>query len=194
MEYFFDLINHYGLWLGFVFVAIENIGIPFPIEFVYLYGQELVNTGKSSFYLILLFFTAAHMTGAVIAYYIGLFGNSYVARRFEHHAGLIRARTRIEKWYSKYGSVTNLITRLVGYVRPWSSLIAGFGKESFYSFFAWTLLGTIIFNIIAILFSHSILFFWQTYPVAKYIIGAGFVFFFGGVWLLLPWLSKKFKL
>lgn len=193
MEHIFNLLDHYGLWLGFVLVAIENISVPFPIEFVYLYSQDLINTDRTTLPLMLIYFTLAHMTGATVAYFIGRAGNSFIAERFKHNAGVILTRNRVEKWYKKYGSFTNFITRLVGYVRPWSSLVAGFGKENFYTFFGWSFLGSLLFNIIAILFSGSILYFWSNYSFAKYIITGGFVFFFILIWLLFPWLSKKFK-
>ena len=193
MEHIISLLNHYGYWLSFLLVAIENIGIPFPIEFVYLYSQELYRSGQASFVFISAFLLLGHLTGACIAYYLGMVGNSFVVKRFKHNKALISAQSRIEKWYQKYGSATIFITRLVGYVRPWSSLIAGFGKENFWKFLGWTALGTVIFNTIALLFSSSILYFWENYPVARYIIGSGFIFFFAGAWLLIPWLSKRFK-
>jgi len=194
MDYIFNLLNHYGIWLGFVLVAIENIGIPFPIEFVYLYCQNLISIGATNLLDMMLFLTSAHMVGAVIAYYIGFAGNSLVAKHFKENKALIKAKSKIELWYSKYGSFTNFITRLVGYVRPWSSLVAGFGKENIYLFLLFTFLGTVIFNIVVLLFSGVILYLWQSNPIFKYLISAGFIFFFAGIWFLFPWLSKKFKI
>lgn len=194
MDYFFNLLNHYGLWLGFVLVAIENIGIPFPIEFVYLFGQNLISTGQSNFTIMMIFFTAAHLTGSIIAYYLGLFSNTFIAKWFNNNKGLIKTRARIEIWYKKYGSVTNFMTRLIGYVRPWSSFIAGFGRENIYTFLVWTLLGTIIFNFIALLFSGAIIYFWLSYPIAKYLISGGFVFFFAIIWLFLPKIAKRLNI
>lgn len=193
MDYVFSLINHYGIWFAFLLVVIENMGIPFPVEFVYLYFQNMIGAHSISFVEVTAFLTLSHVTGAVISYYIGLAGNSVVAERFKHSKGLIKAQQRTEQWYAKYGSITIFIARLVGYVRPWSSLIAGFGKEKFWKFFGWTVLGSLIFSIGALLFANMVLYFLVTYPIAKYIVGVVFLFFFGGVWFLFPWLGKKFK-
>lgn len=193
MDYIFNLLNHYGLWLGFVLVGIENIGVPFPIEFVYLYCANLIDAGKVSFLLMVLYFTLGHVAGSIISYYFGYVGNNAVSHYFANRKSLVSARDKIEKWYSRYGSATNLITRLIGYVRPWSSMVAGFGKENFWAFLGYSTLGTIIFNILALYFARAILFFWDSIPYAKYIIIVGFIFFFAGVWFFYPLISRKMK-
>ena len=172
MDYIFSLINHYGAWFAYLLVVAENMGVPFPVEFVYLYFQNLIGLHQASFFSVTIMLTLSHMAGAIASFYIGRAGNSVIADRFKHSKGLIKARERTERWYKKYGSVTIFIARLVGYVRPWSSLIAGFGKENFWKFIAWTALGSLIFSVGALLFANAILYILVTYPLAKYVVGA----------------------
>lgn len=194
MEYLLNLLDSHGLWLGFLLVGVENLGIPLPAELVYIYAQNLINSHRASMFSMMIYFTTAHIAGSVIAYCLGRAGNKFIFERFGNLDKLSQAEDRIKRWHSKYGSATNFLTRFVGYVRPWSSLIAGFGKERLGIFLLWTTLGTVIFNFIALYFAKTILLFWESLPAARYLIGAGFIFFFAGIWLVFPWLHRRFKL
>ncbi len=194
MDFLNPIFDKYGLAAGSLFVIIENIGIPFPVEFVYLYAQNLVLNSQFSLWFLATLFAFCHTFGAIISYCIGSFGNGFISKRFMKSQKMKDAKLQIEKWYGSYGSVTSFIVRFIGYVRPWSSFIAGFGKQNFLPFVLWTLLGSFGFNIIVLLFSGLILNFWNSYQWAKIVILCGFAFFFVGIWFLFPYIKKRFKI
>ena len=192
MNYINLLLQKYGIIACFLSVAIENIGIPFPIEFVYIYGQNMVASGNQSFWILVFILAFAHLIGSIIAYYLGYFGNSFLTNKFAKNAKAQKAKTAIEKWYKKYGDITSFIVRFIGYVRPWSSFFAGFGKQKILPFVIYTFVGSFIFNIIVLNFSGLIIILWSNYEWAKYLISFGFIFFFVGVWFLFPLLKRVF--
>jgi len=109
------------------------------------------------------------MTGAVIAYFIGRSGESLLMQKLKENRGFIETHKKIQEWYKKYGNITIFLTRMTGYVRPWSSLVAGFAGVKFKTFFVWSLIGTIIFNVITLYISNILLILWERYSAYQYI-------------------------
>ncbi|MGE5404937.1 MAG: DedA family protein, partial [Candidatus Saccharibacteria bacterium] len=79
--------------------------------------------------------------------FLGLWGHDSVMRRFGHNESFSRASDWLTEWYDKHGSVTVFVARFIGYIRPWSSLVAGFAEIDFKSFVFWTFAGSLIFNV-----------------------------------------------
>lgn len=156
-------LEHFGLFGAFLSMFVENIGIPFPTEFGYLIGSGLLITHKASLGVILLVLTAGHLTGAIVAYFAGYHGSSWLLRRFKHSTKLRDTHTKVVKWYEQYGILTVLGTRFVGYVRPWSSFVAGSARFPFWPFVGLTLIGSFIFNVIALFASRAIIAIWNNY-------------------------------
>lgn len=193
MSFFQNLFESYGLVAGFILLVIENMGVPLPSEIVYLYGIDLIKNGGYSFWYLIFLFSSAHMVGSLSAYFLGLAGNSFVSKKLSSDNKILKTKEKVESWYKKYGSVSSFFVRFIGYVRPWSSYIAGFGKEKFWPFCIWSLLGTVLFNIMVMVFSEWLVYFWHNYQWSKAIIIIGFAFFFVGIWFLFPYLNKLKK-
>jgi membrane protein DedA with SNARE-associated domain len=127
-------------------MVIENLGIPFPVEAGYLAACALIKHGYSyGFFLGLI--TAGHMVGSIAAYLVGGWGENFLSGRILNKKYL-KASKWLNQWYSKYGILTVFLARFVGYVRPWSSLAAGFSHLAFPAFLFWTFAGTVLFNLI----------------------------------------------
>ncbi len=107
--------------------------------------------------------TAAHLVGSIIAFGLGWWGESWLTRHLQKRPRFIKVSQAIHKWYAKHGKATVFATRFIGYVRPWSSLVAGFAHINFLSFVFYTLTGSLIFNIIVIAFSRYLLNLWYQY-------------------------------
>jgi len=163
---FFQSLGLPGIYFS---MLIENIGIPFPTEGFYLLAQNFITTGRHSYLLINIILTAGHMSGAVIAYFIGRKSEGYLMTKLKHNQGFIETHDKIQKWFKKYGNIAIFATRLTGYVRPWSSLVIGFAEVPFKTFFLWALLGTIIFNVITLYISNILLDFWVKYSSYQFI-------------------------
>lgn len=193
MAFFQNLFDSYGLVAGYILLVLENMGMPLPSEIVYLYGIDQVKKGSFSFWYLVFLFSSAHMIGSVLAYYLGLVGNSFASKKLSSDNKIALTKKKVEAWYKSYGSISSFFVRFIGYVRPWSSFIAGFGKEKFGPFIVWSTLGTVLFNIIVMYFSEWLVNFWHNYQWSRTIIIAGFAFFFVGIWFLFPYLNKRNK-
>lgn len=154
-------------------MLIENIGIPLPTEGAFLVGLHLVNQGYYSFWEMYWFIVAAHMVGAVIAYGLGRWFKRGLMRRFGGSKKFTEVERAIFGWYDKYGSITVLATRLIGYVRPWSSLIAGVAEFPFWPFLFWSFVGTLLFVYPTMKISAVLMTMWNRYPVAHIFISIG---------------------
>lgn len=157
----------------FVSMLIENIGIPLPTEGAFLVGMHLINQGRYSFWEMYWYIVASHIAGAVIAYWLGRAFERRLTSRFAHSKKFTAAKTAIDKWYDKYGSVTVLATRVIGYVRPWSSLIAGMAKFPFWPFLFWSMVGTLIFVYPTMKVTAVLVTIWNRYPIAHILISVG---------------------
>lgn len=138
-----------GLVGIFLSLAIENIGVPFPIELAYVWAANMVRNGYP-YALMLLILTAGHMTGAVVAFQLGRLSEHWLAKRLQNSDSYQRASTRIHEWFVRYGPITVFAARFIGYVRPWSSLVAGYAGLEWRPFLVWTITGTLVFNFIAL--------------------------------------------
>ncbi len=175
----YSFLKHFGLFGAFLSMVIENLGIPLPTEIGYLICQNLITEKTYSYMFVVIILTAGHVLGALISYSIGRFGDRYVGK-LRKASKVKEVQGKLKKWYAKYGNVTIFLTRFVGYVRPWSSFVAGFAKVDFFQFLFWTTLGSLLFNMTALYFSSFIIDLWNRYAFMHiYIIVSAFILFFG---------------
>lgn len=187
LSHFVPLIQQYGLIGIFISVAIESLGIPLPTEPAYIVGQSFITSGTHPAWLIHVVLYFGHMIGALISYFAGRHISKEFLKKKREYTDTQR---KLAGWYGKYGAVTVFGTRLIGYVRPWTSYVAGIAEVKFWPFFIFTSLATIILNACSLFFSATFLKIWEEYPFMRSIIvislGAGFAF------LLLQTARKKF--
>ncbi len=176
----FHLFQHLGMFGAFLSMLIENLGIPLPTEIGYLIGQNSINTGRYAYLFVLAVLTFGHVAGSLISYTIGKLGHGFVSRKIEKKQRIAVVHDKLEGWYAKYGNLTVFLTRFVGYVRPWSSYIAGFAGVEFWTFLAWTALGSLIFNILTLYFTSIFLLVWRRFSTYHFLfIAIGLILFFG---------------
>lgn len=179
----FHLIGRFGLPSIFASHVVENIGIPFPTEGAFLVSQRLIETGRHSFWFMYAFTLVAQVTGAVIAYFLGKKIDGWLAPRFKNHEGYQKTHTAIHRWYGQYGSVTVLATRLIGYVRPWSSLVAGAAEFPFWPFLLWTVVGSALFVYPTMKLTSVVFLLWRRSPVLHLLISLAFLLSFGALFI-----------
>lgn len=93
----------------------------------------------------------------------GLVGEGLSYETLSHRKRFLEVSDSIHNWYERYGNITVFATRFIGYVRPWSSLVAGFARINWLPFLFWTLLGSLIFNIIVLEFTLYFLEWWHQF-------------------------------
>lgn len=185
----FHYFQHLGFLGVFLSMVIENIGIPLPTEIGYLIGQDLASHNIYSYKMVILLLTAGHLLGSLISYGIGRWGDNVVSRKIEKTKKIVQIHEKLEKWYAKYGNFTVFLTRFIGYVRPWSSFVAGFARVKLWQFIIFTTLGSLIFNIINLYLSGIFFLIWRKYIIFHFYIVLAFgIAFFA---LVFYWLLKK---
>jgi len=172
-------------WAGIFFsMLIENIGVPFPVEASYLLAAALIKQGHS-YALMLTLFTGGHVTGSMLAYGLGRWGEERLTNRWRNKPRFMEINDSIHRWYARYGIITIFVTRFIGYVRPWSSLAAGFAGIKWQPFLVWTLIGTLIFNIIVLEFTIYFLQCWSRFgSLFRYASIALFLLSFSAIFLV----------
>lgn len=187
--------NALGMFGAFLSMFIENIGIPLPTEIGYVIAQNLVNERLYTVFDAVLILTLGHLAGSLISYEIGKAGDNIVTNKVQENHKIQMVHNKLTNWYKKYGTLTVFLTRFVGYVRPWSSFVAGFADVPFWPFILWTTLGSLIFNILALYFSNIFIAIWRTY--AQYhvliILIATCLFFAYFIYLVIKYFFKAIK-
>lgn len=184
IDQFVTIIFHFFRSIGtggiFSSMFIENIGIPLPTEIGYLLGQDMVNAGRHSYFFIIFILTLGHVSGSIVSYYVGRLGDNYVTNKIKSNKRIVIVQQKLKSWYKRYGDLTVFLTRFVGYVRPWSSFVAGFSGVKLVPFLVWTTLGSLIFNIFTLYFTSIFILVWRRYAFLHVILILGaFTLFFG---------------
>lgn len=125
-------------------------------------AASLIKDGYSHIFMLAVM-TAGHLTGSLLSYGLGWWGEGWLSRHMQKRPRFIQASQAIHKWYEKHGKATIFATRFIGYVRPWSSMVAGFAHIDFKSFVLYTLAGSILFNIAVMTFTHYLLSWWDQF-------------------------------
>lgn len=185
------LVKSYGMAGVFLNMVLENIGIPLPTEVGFLVARDLVIQKAVSFSEAILIITLGHQVGSLISYSLGRYGEQLIIQKFRQKQGLQRAEKRLKSWYQKYGLVTVLLGRFIGYIRPWSSFLAGLGKIPFWPFFFLTLLGSLFWNYIQMLFSGILILIWQKFSFLHWTLGIVLSIAFLGFFIYQFWKSVR---
>jgi membrane protein DedA with SNARE-associated domain len=159
MNIFDAIIEPVGAWvmnvistLGYagvvVCMAVESACIPLPSEIIMPFSGSLVAAGRFDLWLVSLAGAFGCLVGSVAAYAAGYYGGRPFIERWGKWVLLSERELAWADWlFTKYGSVTVFVTRLLPVIRTFISLPAGiarmhFGKFCLYSFvgsFPWCL-------------------------------------------------------
>jgi len=185
-----------GVWL---FMVVENMGVPFPTELGYVAAQGLVAAGVVPLWWAYCVIVAGHLAGSAVTYYAGRTGDSAIGRWLTHRKRLMRARDRLQRWYARWGPLTILFGRLVGQVRPWASLVAGMAGVPQGVFWLWTIIGTLVYSAAAMWVTAVGFDLWNRFPTLRVpLLGLLIAVFYGSMiyavvhrWVARHWRRRK---
>lgn len=132
----------------FLLMLLESSSLPIPSEVVLPFAGYLVSLGQLNFWLTILVSTLAGISGSLVDYYIGKKGMNLLARR-KALSQLLFNEARLEtaeRWFSKYGAPTVLLSRMVPGFRTLVSFPAGAVKMPLAKFIAYTIAGCLGWN------------------------------------------------
>lgn len=149
VEHIISLISSGGYPIIAVLMALESMIAPVPSEAVMPFAGFLVNEGKFTFELAVLYATLGSIAGSLISYYAGRYGGRPFVERFGKYF-LLDAHDLeyTEKFFGKYGEGTVFVSRFIPVVRHLISIPAGAGRMNPAKFIVYTLLGAAAWNAI----------------------------------------------
>ncbi len=131
-------------------MAVESFGIPFPTAVAYILGVALMERAGSSIAVVVGVLTAlvfGQMAGSMASYCLGTTGQGWLISMLKSTKRFKSVYDRVDSFYRRYGILSVFICRLVGYLRPWISVVSGILKMRFVPFVLATLLGSITFSV-----------------------------------------------
>lgn len=135
------LLGQYGLWLLFVLVAVEYIGIPgYPGGFTLPAIGVLCRAGLVSFWQGFAVALAAGSLMIVLVYLVGLKCGEWLGPKLDGNPKFSKGHAQLRKLIERYGNAGVFVARLIPFVRVFVSITAGLlGMEwkryCIYSFF-----------------------------------------------------------
>ncbi len=135
-------------YLGvFILMVLESMVFPIPSEAVMPFAGFFIFDGKMTWAAVIIISTLGSIVGSLISYGIGFYGGKPFVFKFGKYLLLNQHHLEIsEKFFSKSGEITILISRFIPIVRHLISIPAGFGKMNIYKFIIFTLIGASIWN------------------------------------------------
>ncbi|GGA77072.1 DedA family protein [Ornithinibacillus halotolerans] len=187
-EWVTGIMEQFGYIGIFFMMALENVFPPIPSEIVLPFGGFMTTNSELTVVGVIITATSGSVLGAIILYGIGLLIDvgrlEKIVDRWGH---IIRIKKedihKADAWFDKYGYWTVLFCRMIPLIRSLISVPAGMSNMNFTLFLLFTLIGTLIWNIILIMIGvllgenwHSILGFMETYSTITYAsIAIGFI-------------------
>lgn len=139
-----QLISSMGYFGVFLAMAIESACIPLPSEIILPFTGYLVYRGDFELWPATIAATLGNLFGALVAYYIGVWGGRPLIKRYGHYI-LIKERELAwtERLFKRHGEVTVLVGRLLPIVRTFISLPAGIAKMNPVKMAIYTVIGAL---------------------------------------------------
>jgi membrane protein DedA with SNARE-associated domain len=139
-------------WPGVaLLMAVESACIPFPSELIMpLAGWMLIKEpGLSVWYVFMAGAIGAigNTIGSVVAYYVGMWAGRPLLNKYGRYILLSQHDLDItDRWFSRSGSWTVFISRLLPIIRTYISLPAGIARMNIAKFLIYTFSGSFIWS------------------------------------------------
>jgi membrane protein DedA with SNARE-associated domain len=132
-------------------MAVESACIPFPSELIMpLAGWMLIKDQSLPMVYTLAagaYGALGNTIGSVIAYYVGMWAGRPLLNKYGRYI-LISQRDLdlTDRWFSRSGSWTVFVSRILPVVRTYISLPAGIARMNIFKFLAYTFIGSFIWS------------------------------------------------
>jgi len=145
-----NLLEHYGLLILFVGIALESAGVPLPGETALITAAFLSRPEYDHFSLgwVIVVAALAAIIGDNIGYWAGRLGGRRLIDRWSvtrHHAA--RVMPPAERFFARHGPKTVFIGRFVALLRVTAAWMAGMSHMEWRKFLIWNAAGGIVWAI-----------------------------------------------
>jgi len=143
------LINTLGYFGIFGLMLLESACIPIPSEVTMPFSGSLIASGQFNFWILVIVGTVGNLSGSLLAYWLGAWGQEAVVRKVIIKYGkylLISEHEydRSERWFRNHGELMVFASRILPVLRTFISLPAGVAKMRLKKFITYTVVGCFI--------------------------------------------------
>jgi len=147
------LIATLGYFGVFFLMTLESALIPIPSEVTMPFSGSLVASGIFNFWLVVLVGTLGNLTGSLLAYWLGWWGQETVVRKLIVKYGkyiLISEHEydQSERWFRNHGELIVLASRVLPVLRTFISLPAGVARMNKTKFISYTVVGCFVWSLV----------------------------------------------
>ena len=180
----------------FGLMILESSSLPIPSEVILPFSGYLVFKGQLNLWMTIIVATVAAIIGSLIDYYIGLKGIEALSKR-KILGRVLFSMDQLafaDKWFSKHGSLTIFLARLIPGIRTLISFPAGAAKMPLIKFLIYTTAGCILWNSLLIYVGYYLGVNWtEVAGVSHYILVAVIVAVILVISGYLIWRNKRKK-
>jgi membrane protein DedA with SNARE-associated domain len=147
--HFISTLGYFGV---FILMTLESALIPIPSEVTMPFSGSLIASGRFDFWILVIVGTAGNLTGSLLAYWLGKWGQEAVVRKVIVKYGkylLISEHeyNRSERWFRNHGEIVVFGSRILPVIRTFISLPAGVAKMNLTRFIVYTSVGSFIWSL-----------------------------------------------
>jgi membrane protein DedA with SNARE-associated domain len=140
-----QLILDYGLYLLFLLVAVESMGVPLPGETALITAGVLASQGHYSIVAVIAVAAAAAIVGDNVGYWIGRKGGRALLYRTPYIRDYFaRVLPPSERFFKRHGAKAVFFGRFVSILRVTAAWLAGISHMPWWRFLFWNAAGGII--------------------------------------------------
>ena len=144
--HFIGALGYFGV---FILMTMESACIPIPSEVTMPFSGSLIASGQFNFWFLVIVGTLGNLTGSLLSYWLGAWGQEAVVRKVIIKYGkylLIceHEYDRSERWFRNHGELMVFASRILPVLRTFISLPAGVAKMKLKKFIAYTVVGCFI--------------------------------------------------
>ena len=161
-EFIINIMNSYGYIGVFLLILIENIFPPIPSELILLFGGFMTTYTKLNIIGMIISSTLGSLIGALLLYKIGtIFSKEKLKILISGKLGKVLNLKNSDidnanKWFTNEGKKTVFFGRFIPLIRSIISIPAGINKMNISKFITYTLLGSVIWNLVLIILGHIV--------------------------------------
>ena len=161
-EFIINIMNSYGYIGVFLLILIENIFPPIPSELILLFGGFMTTYTKLNIIGMIISSTLGSLIGALLLYKIGtIFSKEKLKILISGKLGRVLKLKNSDidnanKWFTNEGKKTVFFGRFIPLIRSIISIPAGINKMNISKFITYTLLGSVIWNLVLIMLGHIV--------------------------------------
>jgi membrane protein DedA with SNARE-associated domain len=152
IDWLVNVITVLGYPGVFLAVFLESFFAPIPSEIILPFSGFVASMGSMNIYIVILLATIAAYLGSLPFYFIGSWGKTFFMNFLEKYGKYLFIEESDVEWtfklFERYGNGVVLFGRLVPIVRTLISFPAGVTKLPFLRFSIYTLIGSLLWNIL----------------------------------------------